>query len=945
MKYIDFFPSYPSIDNPNFYQHLYEKKEFYDLAEKGSQKSFLNHQLIPARFLSPWTFYQSLLLIHDTGTGKSGCAAATLNILKNYNEDITMLYITNNDTLVRNFKNELLKLCPWIKKNKKKWENDNTFFRKNRMFFSTFGSFERDFEKISKIKLNRVFIILDEVHHLITKTMSNYEKIVKYLKLIPNRKLMALTATPMRDDSLELIYLLNLVLPIPLPTGRDFINEYLDYKKINDLEQYVWKPHKDIEFRRKIAGYISIYRQKIDNLNINYIGEYLLDLKFTKVYLDKMDKFQNDIYIESWGKKEESDDYDSLYNHSIQSSLMVFPNGSYGSLGSNEYTIRNKQYSLKFFKETELIQNPSSRNEYKRNLEIIKKYSIVYYDIIKSILNAKEQKKSVYIYSEKINGSGILRMVYLLQQCFRYSIVSENASENSIFKEKKERIIFLGEEEVMKYIQIFNHRENRYGEYVRVIIGTDRTTEGITLKNIQEIHITTPGWNFGKKNQAEGRGIRYGSHSDLEEKEIDINIYLHCAVPKNPNYSVNYLQYKRSEIKEKNIYLFSYAMLISAMDCQLNYYQNYQSNKEDYSAQCYFQKCEYQCDGITNINIGENDIYNGNFNTYYLDTNKKIIEEIQKLYFYNEYPKTFQEIKNKLSHQKFSEFQIYYTILQIIETPILVRLKDGTLKYIIEENGYIYLSSNRDILNWSNKQPLYELEYQKPVFSIENNVSDIKENMVRREDILLEKLNQFNLFIDLENLKLIYDFFHSFPEFLQEIMIEEYPTLSILKDGVYEENSNSIKIKKKGQENNLEIKDERIKELEDNPYGLYAFPNKDSFKIRDVREKEKAKDKRTTTKGQDVKTIEVSKLVLYILRFRHELDQEIRDYAKKEFHIENIEEEYSILEEKYPLLKEQKYNKKEKELILFLLEMFSNKRRILIQIIHKEILKYNVMLL
>ena len=80
---------------------------------------------------------------------------------------------------------------------------------------------------------------------------------------------------------------------------------------------------------------------------------------------------------------------------------------------------------------------------------------------------------------------------------------------------------------------------------------------------------------------------------ESSEKEIDINIYLHCVVPKNISHSVNYLQYKRSEIKEKNIYLFSYAMLISAMDCQLNYYQNYQSNKEDYSAPCYFQKCEY----------------------------------------------------------------------------------------------------------------------------------------------------------------------------------------------------------------------------------------------------------------------------------------------------------------------------------------------------------------
>ena len=48
------------------------------------------------------------------------------------------------------------------------------------------------------------------------------------------------------------------------------------------------------------------------------------------------------------------------------------------------------------------------------------------------------------------------------------------------------------------------------------------------------------------------------------------------------------------------------------------------------------------------------------------------MEEINRLFFTNEYPKTFQEIKNKLSHYKISEF---YTLLQMIETPIQVLLK------------------------------------------------------------------------------------------------------------------------------------------------------------------------------------------------------------------------------------------------------------------------------
>ena len=121
MDFVDFFPKYETISNPNFYQNLYEQKEFYDLVGPGKIKSFYHHQLIPQRFLSPWTFYQSLFLVHDTGTGKSGCVASILDLLKHHNTSMPFIYVTNNDTLVKNFKQEILKLCPWVKSSFRKF--------------------------------------------------------------------------------------------------------------------------------------------------------------------------------------------------------------------------------------------------------------------------------------------------------------------------------------------------------------------------------------------------------------------------------------------------------------------------------------------------------------------------------------------------------------------------------------------------------------------------------------------------------------------------------------------------------------------------------------------------------------------------------------------------------------------------------------------------------
>ena len=77
---------------------------------------------------------------------------------------------------------------------------------------------------------------------------------------------------------------------------------------------------------------------------MNYVGEILKPMENTPLYVEKMSTFQTDIYMEYWKKdapkevtEEEVDDdseeekvYNELYNNSIQSSLMVFPNKTFG---------------------------------------------------------------------------------------------------------------------------------------------------------------------------------------------------------------------------------------------------------------------------------------------------------------------------------------------------------------------------------------------------------------------------------------------------------------------------------------------------------------------------------------------------------------------------------------------------------------------------------------
>jgi hypothetical protein len=1032
MKYSDFFPSYPTLENyKNIYNELYQKKEFYDLKGIGELNDFRNYQLIPARFLSPWTFYQRLLLIHDTGTGKSASICAALDLLKKHDSEMTFIYLTSNDTLVKNFKgykntkgiweNGLIQRhCAWIKDKLKRedWTNINSFYRRYSMFFSTFGSFKRDLEKISSGKLHKVFLVLDEAHHLVTKNVkdkkSNYSFLMDFIENRRELKLLVSTATPMRDDALELIYLLNLVVPFPFPTDKKFFNQYLtitNEKKNNDLNVYHFQPNKDKQFRSKLAGYVSVVRQKIKNVHPQYMGNVLKGMESTFIYVDRMDTYQERIYLNSWEKgevdnddednknPEESDNnlqLDSLYNNSIQASLMVFPSlepneneneifKPYGRFAAKKFVstknVDKNSFNNLFFELTGLIQSPQDQKDMKKNLEIIKRYSVIYHDIIINILRAKKTGKCIYVYSEKINGSGILRCIYLLKQCFNFQIVdSKKSILNYNALTEKDRLIFLSEDDIQELVGMFNNPKNKHGNYFRVIFGTDKTTEGITLNNIQEIHITTPGWNFGKKNQAEGRGIRIGTHTELLEElkennktsshkvteEINVEIYLHCAVPSNLDHSVNYLQYVRSEIKERNIYLFQYQMLLAAVDCQLNYEQNFRANAVDNSAECYFQKCEYNCDGIDKIDLDDNDIKKGNFNTYFLDANKKIIQEISALYSYNNIPRTFHEIKMSLENSHhYSDFQIYYTINTMIDTPIMISLDNGNKHFLIQQNGYVFTSPTRDITLWQNESPCLESTSIQPRFSILENTHSLLTKMYLQEDFLQEKMSLFQKMLNDNDISNMIHFFQSFPSFVQDYIISLYPRLNILQTAEYNENTKKLKFKLKDKPKEIDFNNNRVentdtnilqleKKLENNIYKFYAIQSGKTFKIRDVSDPRMLVNTKTKTKGQDITTIKVFQLIYYISILVPSICDEYEKMVPKTFSNrlklfkemsqDTIEKDFEEYKNEFPIFQQRDYSFEGKKLVVFLKELFSSKKTILIHILKEEVMRKNLVL-
>lgn len=918
MSLTQYFPSYPHIDSDKFYQELYQLKEFNELGGKGKMDGFLHHQIIPSRFLSMYTFYQSLLLIHDTGTGKSGVVSSLINSLKKESLFMPILYLTSNDTLLKNFKFELNKLSSWVQEKRASFKSEGRFYRKYNIHFGTFSAFANETKQsmIAKIKrFDKGLIVIDEAHNLVTRNMNNYNILFKFINSIPNRKVLVMSATPMRDNFLELIPLLNLVLPNPLSTGNDFIQEYLQTKREDKRVTISWKSEKEKEFQRKIQGYISFFRQKEDDLNVQYMGNIYKPMENTPLYTDTMSPFQTEIYMETWKKDspkekekekiilekdedetEEEKVYNELYNNSIQSALMVFPNKTYGTNPAGKYLTKSRFNNI-FIRESGMIPNPSSFEDIQQNLKIVQEYSTVYHDVIQAILNAKVKNQCVYVYSERINGSGILRCVYLLAQFFNVRLIELKDPKSGLnWNEKAERCIFLNEidekkTDIMSMIKAFNDPRNKFGEYIRVIFGTDKTTEGITLKNIQQIHIVTPSWNYGKKNQATGRGIRFGSHDALRQAGVSINvdIFLHCAIPNVSNpmeNSVSFLQYTRGEFKENNILFFMYQLLITAIDCQLNYYQNFQEFAKDFTASCYFQKCKYPCLGITNKN--PEDLFYGNYNTFYNDNLYTV--KIMNLFQNESSPKTLTTILHLLSVRK--DIYLVYSALQLIINVPLPIFINGVY-YLIEQDGIFYCSPSRDTRVWNDKPVLSKVTAQ-PNFLLPESMDSLNEKMYfDSETYTMEKMKKFKSLLDSKNVDLFIKMFSSFPKKIQDFILEQKPELSFLKEiewvekrGRWITGDKKYTLDKNGNfEKILTQKEKQISQeelLKDNPLGIYAIVTKSGIKIRDISTETKMGTTKSKTKGQSCSTIDVEQIIYYIFLIQDHFDENWKTYISPE---------------------------------------------------------------
>ena len=89
----------------------------------------------------------------------------------------------------------------------------------------------------------------------------------------------------------------------------------------------------------------------------------------------------------------------------------------------------------------------------------------------------------------------------------------------------------MGDTHIRDLVSEINRNENRAGARIKVVLITPVAGEGISFRNVREVHILDPWYHLNRLDQVIGRAIRKCSHIGLPIDKRNVTIFLHAAVP------------------------------------------------------------------------------------------------------------------------------------------------------------------------------------------------------------------------------------------------------------------------------------------------------------------------------------------------------------------------------------------------------------------------------
>lgn len=605
----------------------------------------MTHQILIANFMKGFTNIESVLLVHDMGTGKT-CTAIN-SIEKNIKDEKygmkKALILNRGKAIMNNFINELVNKCT-VDYNTGSERSSKNLWSK----YYTFDTFEIFSKKIKDMtdyeiaqKYNNTFMVIDEVHNILNDESEIYTQIERFIRVVPNKKVLLLSGTPVRDVPENFAPIINLILK---PTEK-METDPKEFKRL----YYDSFGNLNTVFKNKLVGKVSYLAASVPEIEVEYVGNSVKDLSSFRVVVHKMSKFQKSVYEKAYLKDATSG---GVYTNSRQAARFVFPDGSYGSEGFANYVV-DKKFYFKAIMKNDLRKYGEDRSSViKRISELSSKYAY----IIEKILEADSNGEKTIVYDDLVKGSGLIVFALLLDFIGfkKYRLLSsETATTAQISKIQKD----------------FNSSVT--GEKISVILGSKVIAEGFTFLDVSHEHLV-PHWNNTETMQVVARGIRLGSHSGLLKINpgAKVKVYRHVAIAGNDyDRSIDYIMTKLSESKELEINKVINAIKEVSISCIAFSQRN--------GGKCGFSKSKKS--------INENLISSG-------DIDEKIVEKI-KVYFFDKPSAPISEVAR---FAEISENELIKYVFFFVSEKVQIFNSKGVWCWLNCSGKILFLSENVD---------------------------------------------------------------------------------------------------------------------------------------------------------------------------------------------------------------------------------------------------------
>lgn len=624
-------------------------------------------------------------------------------------------------------------------------------------------------------ELSDCIIWIDEVHEMRVKPNNlttnkklqkdkeyRYTIFHKVLHLILRSKIILSSATPIINYVHELGPILNLILPLDKQLDYDF---NWDATTVEELEPY-------------LQGQISFVRGlQNENVELIEMGDYTESLCDTtdskyplKLFISQMSEFQSAAYERSIDKD------NTTREEERNAALFVFPDGEWGTgtTQSEKQKLRqirkirqrNKQERLnidvavddKNIKLEEITYGDDSKSFrryithvkddlYRRTklfddaiktLEDIRKYSCIFYDIIRIEDN---ESGCGYVFLNYIGGGAIplamcleaigwsrfyeTKSIFVTNEYTRnYCKEGANNSKqlrNKFILPQKRYALLTGstpDSQVKAMTEAWNSYENRNGDIIKLFIVTPTGKQGLSLNHVLRIH-NDPMWSWSEIIQAIARALRITSHNYLEGRQI-IRLYRHVAMSASGQ-SIGCYMYHRAVAKNIKIGQVMRMLKILASDCNLNHKRNIRVTDVPGTDSCDYQNnCNYNClykpvDWVD---------YSAADNLYLSDTINDLIPLLQSAYLEkNSY--SYLDLYDMFPD--FTERQIDLVVSYAINNYITFIDLFGYNNYLREDHGIFYITRGfpKSVSHYHSNfynQVLIAVDYRNDLDMIASNI-------------------------------------------------------------------------------------------------------------------------------------------------------------------------------------------------------------------------------